>query len=208
MRLIAIGALLVGALAVALLLQVTSHTDPTPGPAASQAPATSITPGAPPATGAGSSPGPVVHARAMPAAHAAPTLAPAVTSPSPEGGKPKHIDTPTDILRWSLMRAIRTSEPAVIDCLDRAKLAGTVVDGRAVFAFYVTETNGKAVISRPGIDTSAYPDAVNACILATLAGGELDQQLPDGQPEFRVLRELIVDKGTITTYKLKSFVAP
>src|SRR3569832_1973525 len=175
MRLIAIGALLVGALVVALLLQVTSHTDPTPAPA--------VSPG-----------------------HA--TLAPAVTSPSPEGGKPKHIDTPTDISRLSLMRASRTSEPAVIDCLDRAKATGTVVDGRAVFAFYVTETNGKAVISRAGVDTSAYPDAVNTCIVAALSGGELDQQLPEGQTEFRVLRELIVDKGTITTYKLKSFLAP
>jgi len=206
MRLIAIGALLVGALVVALLLQVTSHTDPTPAPAVSPGHATSVTPSAPSGTGALAVP--AVHARAMPAAHAAPSLAPAVTSPSPEGGKPKHIDTPTDILRWSLMRAIRTSEPAVIDCLDRAKAAGTVVDGRAVFAFYVTETNGKAVISRAGVDTSAYPDAVNTCIVAALSGGELDQQLPEGQTEFRVLRELIVDKGTITTYKLKSFLAP
>lgn len=106
------------------------------------------------------------------------------------------------------MHAVQHSEPAVIDCLDNAKAAGTVVDGRAVFAFYVTATNGKAAISRPGIDISPYPDSVNTCLQATLASGELDQPLPEGQPELRVQRELIVDKGTITTYKLKSFLKP
>ena len=141
----------------------------------------------------------------MPTAHEAPTLAPAVAV-SPAETKPKHVDTPTDILRWSLMRAIRNSEPAVIDCLDKAKVAGTTIDGTAVFAFYVTTKNAKAVISRAGIDASPFPDAVNTCIQGTLATGELDQELPEGQNEFRVLRALVVDKGAITQYKLQSFV--
>ena len=135
----------------------------------------------------------------------APTLAPPVAAPT-EVTKPKHIDTPTDILRWSLMRAIRNSEPAVIDCLDKAKTAGTTVDGTASFAFYVTTKNAKAVISRASVEASPFPDAVSTCIQATLATGELDQELPEGQNEFRVLRELVVDKGAITQYKLQSFL--
>ena len=52
----------------------------------------------------------------MPSTHAAPGLAPtAASAPTLDGGKPKHIDTPTDLLRWSLMHAVQHSEPAVID---------------------------------------------------------------------------------------------
>ena len=201
MRWIVIGALAIAALATALLFEVTSHTEPTPASHTRASTPTSIT--AMPAAAA-----PVEeHARATQTAHAAaaaPALAPAVPAPMTDSDKPKHIDTPTDILRWSLMRAIRNSEPAVIECLDHAK----VTDGTAVFAFYVTTKNAKAVISRPGIESSPFPDAVNTCIENTLATGELDQLLPEGQNEFRVLRELAVEKGTITRYKLKSFLAP
>jgi len=205
MRLIVIGALVVVALAIGLMIQVTRHTEPTraasvevttsPGSPASAAPAPA--PAAPPVN---------EHARAMPTTHAAPALPTAAATPSTDPAKPKHIDTPTDILRWSLMRAIRNSEPAVIDCLDKAKAAGTTIDGQAMFEFYVTTKNARAVISRAGVEKSPFPDAVNTCIQATLATGELDQELPEGQNEFRVLRQLVVDKGAITQYKLQSFV--
>jgi hypothetical protein len=206
MRWIVIGALAIAALATALLFEVNSHVEP--------APATVVhaTEPALPAGSAVVAPAPPVemHARVTPPTHsapAAPTLAPAAPA-APDGEKPKHVDTPIDIMRWSLMRAIRNSEPAVIECLDHAKAAGTVIDGTAIFAFSVTTKNAKAVISRAGVESSPFPDDVNACIQATLATGELDQQLPEGQNEFRVLRELAVEKGTITRYKLKSYLAP
>jgi hypothetical protein len=203
-RLIVIGALVVAALALALLFKVTSHTER--GSAAPSASAVQTTTTAPPASAVTAAPSaPVERARAMTTTHA-PTLAPAVAAPPSDTDKPKHIDTPTDILRWSLMRAIRNSEPAVIDCLDKAKAAGTTIDGTAVFAFHVTTKNAKAVISGAGVDTSPFPDAVNTCIQGTLATGELDQELPEGQNELRVLRTLVVDKGAITQYKLQSFV--
>ena len=113
---------------------------------------------------------------------------------------------PGGLRRWSVMRAIRNSEPAVLDCLDKAKEAGTIVDGTATFAFYVTTKNAKAVISRASVEASPFPDAVNTCIQATLATGELDQELPEGQNEFKILRELVVQKGAITQYKLQSYV--
>ena len=77
-----------------------------------------------------------------------------------------------------------------------------------MFAFFVTEKDGHAVISRPSIDSTSFPDALNTCVQATLASGELDQQLPEGQTELRVQRELVVEKGAITMYKLKSFLVP
>jgi len=203
MRLIVIGALVTAALAIALLFEVTRHTEPTSPPSASRTTTTT-----PPAVTAPPAIAPIKeHARSIPTSHAAPTLAPTVAAPAADT-KPKHVDTPTDITRWSLMRAIRNSEPAVIECLDKAKAAGTTVDGTATFAFFVTTKNAKAVISRASVDASPFPDAVNTCILDTLATGELDQELPEGQNEFRVLRSLVVDKGAITKYKLQSFLAP
>jgi hypothetical protein len=210
MRLIVIGALVVAALAIALLLQVTSHSEPA---SAARSAAVAQPPSTPPPASAEptATPPPVEeHARPMRPTHGAPAsaLAPSLPTPPAETVKPKHIDTPTDILRWSLMRAVRNSEPGVIDCLDKAKAAGTVAEGRAVFVFFVATKNAKAVISRASVETSPFPDALNTCIVGTLAAGELDQELPEGQNEFRVQRELVVDKGAITQYKLKSFLAP
>src|SRR3954469_5384918 len=182
MRLIVIGALVVAALAIALLFEVMGHSEP--ATTAPEAPAHATT-AAPPALATPDPPAPGAkeHARAMPTTHA--TAAPALPTSSADvaadvAAKPKHIDTPTDILRWSLMRAVRNSEPAVIDCLDKAKAAGTKIDGRAVFAFFVTTKNARAVISRASVDTSPYPDALNTCIVGALASGELDQELPEG----------------------------
>jgi hypothetical protein len=206
MRLIVIGGLVVAALAIALLFEVTSHTERGSGSASVAQSTTSTPPTSAVTAPPSAAPAVAEHARAMPTTHAAPTLAPAVAAP--DVAKPKHIDTPTDILRWSLMRAIRNSEPAVIDCLDKAKAAGTTIDGSATFAFYVTTKNAKAVISRAAVDASPFPDAVNTCIQGTLATGELDQELPEGQNEFRVLRALVVEKGAITQYKLQSFIEP
>lgn len=196
------GALIVGALAFVLLREVTSHPD---------APSTSapVTPGAAgpssSASASADSPAPVEeHARAVhSAAHAAPSLAPSIAA-SNEVDKPKHVDTPTDITRWSLMRAVRNSEPAVIECLDHAKSP----DGSAIYEFYVTMKNDKAVISRPGVAKSSFPEALNSCVEAALSSGELDQPLPEGQNEFRVERELVVEKGAISRYRLKSFLPP
>jgi hypothetical protein len=204
-RLIVIGTLVVAALALGLLFEVTRHTDhETAAPSAS---GVQPTPASPATAAPSSAVAPVEqHARAMPTTYAAPTLAPAISAP--DVVKPKHIDTPTDILRWSLMRAIRNSEPAVIDCLDKAKAAGTVIDGTATFGFYVATKNAKAVISRATVEASPFPDAVNTCIQGTVSTGELDQELPEGQNEFRVVRTLVVDKGAITQYKLQSFTAP
>jgi hypothetical protein len=204
MRLIVIGGLVVAALAIALLFEVTSHTSAAPSGSVVQS--TTSTPPTSAVTAPSSAPSPVEqHARAMPTTHAEPTLAPAPAVATPDTAKPKHVDTPTDIFRWSLMRAIRNSEPAVIDCLDKAKAAGTTIDGTATFAFYVTTKNAKAVISRAAVEASPFPDAVNTCIEGTLTSGELDQELPEGQNEFRILRELVVEKGAITQYKLQSY---
>ncbi len=205
MRLIVIGTLVVAALAIALLFEVAGHSQPASttvsGEPKSAAPTVS-TPVAAPALDQ-ARPAPTVAARAPALVSAQPPVAGDTDKP----GKPKHVDTPIDVLRWSLMRQIRTSEPAVIDCLDKAKAANTPVDGTAMYAFYVTDKPGKQpVIDRAGMESSPFPEAVNACIVATLAGGELDQSLPEGQTEYRVLRKLVVEKGAITQYKLQSFI--
>ena len=204
MRWLVVGALAIAALAIALLLEVKGHSEPVSAPASVVHATTSTPPPAPVAT----SEAPAEVHRAMPVAHAAPAM-PTLAAPAPAADdKPKKIQTPIDILRLSLMRTIRNSEPGVVDCLDKAKTAGTPVDGTAMFEFYVTTKNAKAEISRPGVESSTFPDALTTCIQNTITSGELDQELPEGQNEFRVLRELAVEKGAITRYKLKSFIPP
>lgn len=209
MRLIVIGAVVLVALAIGLLHEVSGHADvathvSAPVESTPQvAPTTQLTPA------------PLPPMPEKEPARSAPVKGPVIAQQpalqaqeAPIAGKPKHIDTPTDILRWSLMRQIRNSEPAVIDCLEKARAAGTVVDGEATFAFYVTTKNARATIDRAAVDHSPYPEAVNTCITATVSTGELDQDLPEGKNEFRVLRKLIVEKNGIVTYKLQSFLEP
>lgn len=207
MRLIVIGAVVLVALAIGLLHEVSGHADVATHVSAPVESAPQLT------TTAQLTPAPLPPMPEKEAARSAPVKAPAIAQqPALQAqeapGKPKHVDTPTDILRWSLMRQIRNSEPAVLDCLEKARAAGTVVDGEATFAFYVTNKNARATIDRAAVDKSPYPDAVNTCIAATVSSGELDQDLPEGKNEFRVLRKLIVEKNGIVTYKLQSFLEP
>ncbi|MFT3696175.1 MAG: hypothetical protein QM831_23755 [Kofleriaceae bacterium] len=208
MRLIVIGALVLVALAIGLLHEVSGHADvSTHVSAPIEAPhVTTKSPDVAPLP-----PVETKEAARAPAPTRGPIAVqqPAIQAQEPAApGKPKHVDTPMDILRWSLMRQIRNSEPGVIECLEKAKAAGTVVDGSATFAFMVTKKNDKGVIDAAGVDRSPFPADVNKCITATLATGELDQDLPEGKPLWRVLRKLTVEKGAITEYKLQSYIEP
>jgi uncharacterized protein YpbB len=126
---------------------------------------------------------------------AAPELVPA---------PPKHIDTPTDLMRWSLMRAIRTTEPAVLDCLDKAKQAGVAVDGTSVYGFYVAKKADQIVFDGSTFESGPYPASLNKCIQNVTNNAVVDS-LPDGTKRVQALRKLVVEHGEITAYKLASY---
>ncbi|CAN5436732.1 hypothetical protein BH11MYX1_BH11MYX1_48720 [soil metagenome] len=147
---------------------------------------------------------------AVPARHAtttaAPTLAPeAPLAPKRDGlEKPKHLDTPTDKLRWSLMRAIRATEPAVVECLNQAKQAGANTDGVSSYFFYVKRSGDRVVYDGAETEVSPYADPFKACLQSSAKDAVVDA-LPDDVQRVQVLRRLTIEHGDIAVYKLGAF---
>jgi hypothetical protein len=204
MRLLVLGGLVVVAMGFALLYMVTHGAGGAelPPPAAPRAgvPESGHAAGGIPSAGDVSAP---VH-------HTAPTLAPAL-APAPALGpgrdgqaKPKHVDTPTDQLRWALMRAIRGTEPAVVDCLNQAKQAGTSVDGVSSYFFYVKRQGDTIVFDGATTEVSPYPEPLTSCLLNAAKGAAVDA-LPEDVQRVQVLRRLTVEHGDIAVYKLGAF---
>ncbi|MEO6776409.1 MAG: hypothetical protein ABI467_25925 [Kofleriaceae bacterium] len=210
MRLVVLGGLVIGALAFALLFMIDRELDGAPvdppaappaGPAMSRPTAGS----APPASGTAPVPRPITHAprRAPIMVYRAP-LAMAPSAPELAPGPPKKKTTPIDELRWALMRAIRTTEPAVIDCLDQAKQAGVDVDGTSIYGFYVARKGDQIVFDGSSFESGQYPASLDQC-LQDVTNNVVVDFMPDGAKRVQALRRLVVEHGAITTYKLKSF---
>lgn len=203
MRLLVLGGLVVVAMGLALLYMVTGST-PHAAPHASR-PEIEPAAGGVPASGDGAA---RVHDTAptlAPSLAPAPTLAPGRNRPDGDGpAKPKHVDTPTDQLRWALMRAIRGTEPAVVDCLNQAKQAGTSVDGVSSYFFYVKRSGDKIVFDGAATEVSPYPDLLTSCLLSAAKDAAVDA-LPDDVQRVQVLRRLTVEHGDIAVYKLGAF---
>ena len=203
MRLVVLGGILVAALAFAMLFLI--HREIQAEPVHPQTTAAPVaTTGAPTTP---SMPAPTVEPRREPIAQhrSAAPIAPAITAaPELAPEKPKHVDTPTDLMRWSLMRAIRTTEPAVIDCLDKAKQAGIAVDGTSVYGFYVARKGDQIAFDGSTFESGPYPASLNNCIQAVTNNAVVDS-LPDGTKRVQALRRLTVEHGEITTYKLASY---
>jgi hypothetical protein len=207
MRLVVLGGLLVVALAFVLLVVI--HREIQAEPAHAQGTVESSVGSAAPASSIVVAP---AASRSKPrrewsygsAAAAAP--APPMISATPElaATPPKHVDTPTDLMRWSLMRAIRNTEPAVLDCLDKAKQAGVAIDGTSVYSFYVAKKADQIVFDGSTFESGPYPASLNNCIQAVTNNAVVDS-MPDGTKRVQALRRLVVEHGEITAYKLASY---
>ncbi len=207
MRLLVLGGLVVVAMGFALLYMVTHGSESVAAssqvsrPGATPAPVTQ--PVAPTQVAARAPTAPA--ARATPTA--APTLVPEAALDQPkreDPTKPKHIDTPTDKLRWALMRAIRATEPAVVDCLNQAKTAGTSVDGVSSYFFYIKRSGDKIVFDGAETEQSPYPDPLKSCLQNTMKDVVVDS-MPDDAKRVQVLRRLTVEHGDISVYKLGAY---
>lgn len=206
MRLVVLGGLVVAALGVVLLFVIRREIQPEPvhpqGPAATPTPASPSAPSPAVATATAT-----VAPRREPGAphHSAMPIAPAMpAAPELAPARPKHVDTPTDLMRWSLMRAIRTTEPAVIDCLDKAKQAGVAVDGTSVYSFFVAKKGDQIVFDGSTFESGPYPASLNKCIQDVTNNAVVDS-IPDGTKRVQALRRLVVEHGEITAYKLASY---
>jgi hypothetical protein len=204
MRLVVLGGLVVVALAFGLLFVL--HREMQAEPLDPQ-----HTAAAPTATSGSTAPSATAPATVEPrrepiaAHHSAAPIAPAMpAAPELVPAPPKHIDTPTDLMRWSLMRAIRTTEPAVIDCLDKAKQAGIAVDGTSVYSFFVAKKGDQIAFDGSTFESGPYPASLNNCIQAVTNNAVVDS-MPDGTKRVQALRRLVVDHGEITAYKLASY---
>ncbi len=213
MRLLVLGGLVAVAVGFALLYMVTHGSDAvavgTAGGTSKETPGPVAVPAATPPTEPTRAPG-APAARHAPTA--APTLAPEAALDSrrrDDPTKPKHIDTPTDKLRWALMRAIRATEPAVVDCLNQAKTAGTNVDGVSSYYFYVKRSGDKIVFDGAETEESPYPDPLKSCLQDAAKDVAVDS-MPDDATRVQVLRRLTVEHGDISLYKLGAYhiVAP
>ena len=107
------------------------------------------------------------------------------------------------------MRAIRATEPAVVDCLNQAKTAGTNVDGVSSYYFYVKRSGDKIVFDGAETEESPYPDPLKSCLQDAAKDVAVDS-MPDDATRVQVLRRLTVEHGDISLYKLGAYhiVAP
>jgi hypothetical protein len=204
MRLVVLGGLVVVALAFGLLfvLHREMQTEPLDPQGTAATPATTSGSPAPSATAPAT-----VEPRREPIAshHSAAPIAPAMpAAPELAPAAPKHVDTPTDLMRWSLMRAIRTTEPAVLDCLDKAKQAGIAIDGTSVYGFYVAKKADQIMFDGSTFESGPYPASLNKCIQDVTNNAVVDS-MPDGTKRVQALRRLVVEHGEITAYKLASY---
>ena len=102
------------------------------------------------------------------------------------------------------MRAIRGTEPAVVDCLNQAKQAGINVDGVSSYFFYVKRSADTVVYDGAETEVSPYPETLKACLLNAAKDAEVDA-LPEDARRVQVLRRLTVEHGDIAVYKLGAF---
>lgn len=201
MRLVVLGGLLVAALACVMLFVI--HREIAVEPLHSRVESASATPASPTVV----SP---AHTSEPRREWSAPHRSSASPAPAISGGQEtvavaaKHVDTPVDQLRWSLMRAIRTTEPAVLDCIDKAKQAGIAVDGTSIYGFYVGRKADQLVVDSSTFDSGPYPASLNNCIQAVTTNAVVDS-MPDDAKRVQAFRKLVVEHGEITAYKLQSF---
>ncbi len=210
MRLLVLGGLVVVAMGFALLYMVTHGSESVAAVTQVSTPATTPAPVTTPAAATRVA-GEPAHAPTAPVARpwsaAAPTLvleAALDQLKREDPKKPKHIDTPTDKLRWALMRAIRVTEPAVVDCLNQAKTAGTKVDGVSSYFFYIRRSGDKILFDGAETDESPYPDPLKSC-LQNAAKDVVVASMPDDVERVQVLRRLTVEHGEIAVYKLGAY---
>jgi len=207
MRLLVLGGLVVVAMGFALLYMVTHGSESVAAVTQVSNPGTTSAPVTPPVAATREPAQTTTAPAARPTSTAAPTLvleAALHQLKREDPTKPKHIDTPTDKLRWALMRAIRVTEPAVVDCLNQAKTAGTKVDGVSSYFFYIRRSGDKILFDGAETDESPYPDPLKSCLQNT-AKDVVVASIPDDVKRVQVLRRLTVEHGEIVVYKLGAY---
>ncbi|MFN0252973.1 MAG: hypothetical protein ACKV2T_39225 [Kofleriaceae bacterium] len=209
MRVLAVAGLVVVALGVALWLLIMRDDDTQVVPDAKAAPAkTEEAPTAPLAEmparkveNVGAEIGKAIAAQRAKDDRAAPSLA-AETAGSGSGSARV---TPEDHLRWSLMRAVHTLEPAIIECMDAGRKNGeSFSDSIASYGFIFSKKGEEIVFDEATLEYGPFSDATNACIKN--AGKTMAlERMPEGATRVKIFSKLTVQKGDIMNVQMPSF---
>lgn len=209
MRLLAVLGLAVVALGVGLWLLVIREDGPavtTDTPAAQAAPAETPAPAAAPGTTQARRVESVgAEIKRSIAAQRSTDERPPTLAPEGSGSGSARVATPEDQVRWAMMRAVRSLEPAIIECMDTAKKNGeTFPDSIAAYGFFFSKKGDDYVLDDTSLEYGPYSDAVNACIKA---GGKtmMIERFPEGATKVKVFAKLTVENGEIKNLQMPSF---
>lgn len=134
---------------------------------------------------------------------AAPSLSPAGQD---EGsGSAKKPATEADHLRWAMMRAVRSLEPAIIECMDAGRKAGeTFATSIAAYGYTIARTGDTFTVEQATLEYGPFSAATNDCIRN--AGKTMTiERLPPGASRVRVFAKLTLENGDITNLQMPSF---
>jgi hypothetical protein len=210
-RVLALAGLLVVALGVGLWLLIMRDDDAKVVPDAKAAPAKSDEPSAAPLAGEmparkvenmGAEIGKAIASQRTKDDRVAPSLDGEGAGSGSGSGKPA---TPEDHLRWSLMRAVHSLEPAIIECMDAGRKNGeTFSDSIASYGFIFSKKGDEIVFDEATLEYGPFSDATNTCIKN--AGKTIAlERMPENATRMKIFSKLTVQKGDIMNVQMPSF---
>ncbi|MGE0396999.1 MAG: hypothetical protein AB7T06_09795 [Kofleriaceae bacterium] len=112
--------------------------------------------------------------------------------------------TEADHMRWAMMKAVHSLEPAILDCLDEAKKSGANLDGASSYGFFYVKNGEEIVFDGSTLEYGPYPEALNTCIQNTGKTMAITT-LPPGATRIKVFSKLTVENGEIKNLQMPSF---
>ena len=209
MRLLALAGLVVVALGVGLWFLIVRDDAATVAPDAKAAKPTSEAPATAP-------PGQVQARKAenlgselkksIAAAHSTDDVRSAPTLAAEDSGSGSaKVATPEDRMRWAMMRAVRSLEPAIIDCMDAAKKNGEVVsDAIASYGYFFVKKGDDIVLDETSLEYGPFSDSLNTCI-KDAGKTMMMEKMPEGATRIKVFSKLTLEKGEIKNLQMPSF---
>lgn len=134
---------------------------------------------------------------------AAPSLSP--SGESDGSGSAKKPATEADRVRWAMMRAVRSLEPGIIECMDAGRKAGeTFATSIAAYGYTIAKTGDTFTVEQGTLEYGPFSEATNDCIRN--AGKTMAvERLPPGASRVRVFAKLTLENGEIKNLQMPSY---
>lgn len=117
------------------------------------------------------------------------------------------IATPEDHLRWAMMRAVHSIEPAVVDCINDAKNKGeTFGDAIASYGFFFTKKGDEMVHDGNSLEYGPFSASVNTCIQnAGKVMAAAIERIPEGATRLRLYSKITLEGGEVRNVQMPQF---